>query len=196
MSSVRFADVVKTSGRPRAYLLWADPRRDRAFQEDLKGQRIMTIHQTLRGGKKDFGTVGYEPGRATQLLAFPRSLRPFAGKRIIAIRYDLLLDVDEEKGGSSAPPVRRGGAKEASGRKPRRQAPLPRTDVAEVIPFASSEEKKKPAVTAPGRRIPARAHPRLNTAARKEIEAALGELAEYRSDAIKARLHRLLAETR
>jgi hypothetical protein len=36
MSSVRFADVVKTSGRPRAYLLWADPRKDRAFQEDLK----------------------------------------------------------------------------------------------------------------------------------------------------------------
>jgi hypothetical protein len=194
MSSVRFADVVKTSGRPRAYLLWADPRKDRAFQDDLKRQRIMTIHQALRGGKKDFGTVGYEPGRATQFLAFPKSLRPFAGKRVIAIRYDLLLD--EEKSGSSAPPVRRGGAKEASGRNPRQHAPLPRTDVAEVIPFASSEEKEKPAVTAPDRRIPARAHPRLNAAARKEIEAALDELAEYRSDAVEARLHRLLAETR
>jgi hypothetical protein len=154
----------------------------------------MTIHQTLRGGKKDFGTVGYEPGRATQLLAFPKSLRPFAGKRIIAIRYDLLLD--EEKSGSSVPPVRRGGAKEASGRKPRRQAPQSRTDVAEVIPFASSDEKEKPAVAAPSRRIPARARPRLNAVARKEIEAALGELAEYRSDAVEARLHRLLAETR
>jgi hypothetical protein len=186
VSSVRFVDVVKTCGRPRPYLPWADPRKDRAFQADLKRQRIMTIHQTLRGGKKDFGAVGYEPDRAAQFLVFPKSLHSFAGKRVIAIRYDLLLE--EEKSGSSAvPPAREGRAGKAPDR---RLAPPPRGRAAEVIPFAPPAEK--PAALERSRRVPARARPRLNAAAREEIEAALAELAKHRSDAAEARLKRLL----
>ena len=52
----------------------------------------MTVHQQVRGAKKDFGVVGIEERRDAQFLVFPKSLRPFVGRRITGIRYELLAE--------------------------------------------------------------------------------------------------------
>jgi hypothetical protein len=79
--------MVARSGRPEHYVTWSDPSRDPALRKALKAMRVLTVHQQLRGGKKDFGVVGLEAGRNAQFFVFPRSLRPFAGARVVAIDY-------------------------------------------------------------------------------------------------------------
>jgi hypothetical protein len=66
-----------------------DPKRDPRFQEAWRENRILSVRQET-GGKKDSGEVGYvsEPGVA--YFIFPKSLEPFAGRKIIGIQYDLV----------------------------------------------------------------------------------------------------------
>ena len=87
--TARFKDVVKQCGRPELYVAWMDPKRDPQFQEAWRENRILSVKQ-MPDGKKDFGEVGYvnEPGVA--YLVFPKSLDPFAGRKVIGIQYDLL----------------------------------------------------------------------------------------------------------
>ncbi len=56
----------------------------------VKQQRVMSLHQTIRGSTKDYGTVGLQKSPKTQRLVFPKSLRSFSDRRVIAINYDLL----------------------------------------------------------------------------------------------------------
>jgi hypothetical protein len=90
MKTARFANVVQTCGEPEAYLLLMDPAKDRTFQAAIKGQRVMTVFQEAVGPRTDRGEVGYQPGRARQFLVFPKSLRSFAGRAVVGIKYDLL----------------------------------------------------------------------------------------------------------
>jgi hypothetical protein len=50
----------------------------------------MTIHQRPTGTKTDYGTIGFEKNVSGQVLIFSKSLRSFADKRVIGVKYDLL----------------------------------------------------------------------------------------------------------
>ena len=94
MKTARFADVVKTGGPPETYLLWVPAADDKTFQRALKEHRIMTVHQELRGAKKDFGLVGFHEEPNAQWLMFPKSVKRFEDRRVVGINYDLLAKSD------------------------------------------------------------------------------------------------------
>lgn len=94
-STVRFSELVKRGGTPDVHLSWAAPGKDPELQRALKQHRLVTLHQHARG-PRDFGVVGFEPGSDTQFLVFPKSLRAFAGRKVIGIKYELLQDAGAE----------------------------------------------------------------------------------------------------
>ena len=96
MKTVRFSALVEAAGRPDTYLLLLPPEKDKGLQAAIKARRVMTLHQEPVGSKKDYGTVGFEPGRARQFLIFPKSISSFQGSRIVGVKYDLLAN-DEER---------------------------------------------------------------------------------------------------
>lgn len=92
MKTARFATIVAKCGRPTLHLAWQPLAKDAALKSALAANRVMTIHRALRGPHTDFGTVGFVKEPNTQVLIFPRSLRRFAGQRVVGINYDLLAD--------------------------------------------------------------------------------------------------------
>ena len=88
VKTVRFSAVVEAAGRPEVYTLWQKPATDRRFQSMLNNHRIMTI-QPSEGGT-DFGVVDFVQRKETRYLTFPKSLKRFAGQRIIGINWDLV----------------------------------------------------------------------------------------------------------
>lgn len=101
MHSVRFSQVVAKAGRPTPYVTWSNPEKDAALKRLVREARVMTVHQQLRGARKDFATVGFHREANAQLLVFPRSLRRFAERRVIGIDYQLLADQDHAVGGKT-----------------------------------------------------------------------------------------------
>jgi hypothetical protein len=51
--TVRFAELVKHSGKPELAILWTEPEKDAAFWRAVKEKRVVTILQQTAGGKKD-----------------------------------------------------------------------------------------------------------------------------------------------
>jgi hypothetical protein len=86
VKTTRFAEVVEDSGRPQVYTLWQKPSKDRHLQSQLKNNRVMTILKSESG--TDFGIVGLKESKDARYLVFPKSLKRFAGKRIIGINWD------------------------------------------------------------------------------------------------------------
>src|SRR5262245_39888466 len=60
------------------------------LQKAIKANRVMTIHQRPDGTKTDYGTIGFEKNVPGQVLIFPKSVRSFADKRVVGVKYDLL----------------------------------------------------------------------------------------------------------
>jgi mannose-6-phosphate isomerase-like protein (cupin superfamily) len=89
MKTVRFNDVLNQAGEPDVHLLWIDPDKDKSLQKAVRERRVMTLHQ-FQGGKSDYAVVGFEKGVPGQILIFPKSLKPFEGRKVIAIKYELL----------------------------------------------------------------------------------------------------------
>ena len=136
MKSARFAAVVERSGKPDVHLLLVAPEKDAPLQQAIKANRVMTLHQT---GKADFGVVGFEKGVAGQILVFPKSLKSFAGLRIVGVKYDLLQDAPEPKSKSDSP-------KKEPKAKARKQAPFKAPKVEpppeKVVAFQRPEPEK------------------------------------------------------
>ncbi|MGI8482271.1 MAG: hypothetical protein ACR2MF_09445 [Chthoniobacterales bacterium] len=88
VKTARFADVVEKCGAPQVYTLWTKPAADRHFQMLRKNDRIMTIAQSNAG--VDFGEVGFREKKGVSSLAFPKSLKCFAGQRIVGIKWPLV----------------------------------------------------------------------------------------------------------
>jgi hypothetical protein len=84
----RFRAVVEACGKPEVYTLWQTPNSDRHFQSALKNNRVMTIRQSPTG--TDFGIIGFDKAKLARLLLFPKSLKRFAGQRIIGIDWTLV----------------------------------------------------------------------------------------------------------
>ncbi len=88
VKTARFAVVIEKCGAPEVYTLWQKPATDRHFQSLLKNHRVMTIQQTESG--TDFGVVGFVERKGATYLAFPRSLKRFADRRIVGINWELV----------------------------------------------------------------------------------------------------------
>lgn len=116
MKTVRFSDIVTKAGRPRLHLQLVGPDRDRALQQAIRSNRVMTVHQSGRGDRADFGKVGYEEHRSGQILLFPKSIRAFAGRKVVGIKYELL---DEDDASPSKPSK----ARKATPEKPVKPVP-------------------------------------------------------------------------
>ncbi|HUR58445.1 MAG TPA: hypothetical protein VM029_12085 [Opitutaceae bacterium] len=92
MKTVRFTEVVRRSGKPHVHTLWLAPEKDPALVRARKADRVMTVAAGGGAGKTDAGFVGFEPGQheGGQFLIFPQSLKPFAGARVVGIKFDLI----------------------------------------------------------------------------------------------------------
>lgn len=90
VKTVRFSQLVEKCGRPETHLVLVEPTKDRGLQAAVKVQRVLTVTQVTVGTKTDRGEVGFHPGANRQFLIFPKTLRSFAGRTVVGIKYDLL----------------------------------------------------------------------------------------------------------
>jgi hypothetical protein len=86
--TIRFSQIVEKCGQPNVYTLWEKPAADRRFQTQLKNNRVMTVKKSESG--TDFGIIGFKERKGATYLVFPKSLKPFADKRIIGIDWALV----------------------------------------------------------------------------------------------------------
>src|SRR5215469_9352457 len=84
----RLAEVVAVVGKPEPYTLWQTPSQDRHLQSQIKNHRVMTILRSEVG--TEFGIAGFKEQKTARYLVFPKSLREFAGNRIVGINWDLV----------------------------------------------------------------------------------------------------------
>ena len=88
--TVRFAQVVERSGTPQVHTLWVKPENDPELKRAQKADRVMTIAPGAGGSKADVGIVGFETEPGSQFLIFPKSLKRFAGRRVVGVKFDLV----------------------------------------------------------------------------------------------------------
>jgi hypothetical protein len=104
MKTVRFSEVVNSSGKPDTHLLLIAPAKDKTLQAAIKSNRVMTVYQGSGSTKSDYGTIGFVEGSSRQFLVFPQTLKSFADKRVIGIKYDLLESMPVSRGEATAKP--------------------------------------------------------------------------------------------
>ncbi len=129
--TARFSQVVAEHGHPYIYLALSAPERDTTLKRFLRAHRVMTIHQPLRGGGADYGTVGMLKAGRAQLLVFPRSLKELSGRRIVGINYDLL---EASPGPRAKPATRNVPHSQPSGKPPA----APEAKKSEIVAFPSA----------------------------------------------------------
>jgi hypothetical protein len=164
--TIRFAEVVARFGKPSPYLAWIRPEKDPVFMNAVKARRVLTVHQELHGGRKDFGLPGFHPEKRAQYLLFPKGLARLEGRRVIAIDYGL-VDQAATSSARNAPATRR----------PSRQPPVPRAKPAAPPAPSVPKEPVKPA------------DPDADLAA--ELRRILGDLEMGRGRAARTRLRAL-----
>ena len=143
MKTARFSEIVQHCGRPEAHLVLIEPRQDKALQAAIKAHRVLTVLQTNVGTKADSAVVGFEAGNSRQYLIFPKSLRRFAGRKIVGIKYELLSTKELPPRERATPPK---PPKTARPKRPsKKKAPQPKAPAhsKKVIPFPSTAEKKE-----------------------------------------------------
>lgn len=86
--TARFALVVEKVGQPQSYVLWQEPKTDRHLQSQIRRGHIMTIARSPGG--REFGAVGFLQRPGALYLEFPKSLKRFADRRIVGIKWDLV----------------------------------------------------------------------------------------------------------
>ena len=82
--------IVEKAGEPTLHMQWVEPEQDPVLKKAIRENRVMSVHQSNTGTTRDFGTLGYIKDRLSQVLIFPKSLRRFADRRVVGIKYDLL----------------------------------------------------------------------------------------------------------
>jgi hypothetical protein len=100
--------------------------KDRTFQAAMKAHRVLSVHQANVGNSADFGTVGFEAGLEGTLLVFPKSIRRFANRRVVGVKYDLLdapKAVAKAKHPRTGKPGKPGAAKKAKVQPPAAEEP-------------------------------------------------------------------------
>ena len=144
MKTVRFSQVVASSGQPEVYTLWTAPEDDREFQTALKEHRVLTVYQETTGSRKDYGEVGFTKNRSGNFFIFPKSLRAFEGRRVVGVKYEL---VDAGKEAAPKKPAKPAIAKPAA--KPVEKQRNPATPAGPELrifrPDDADDEPAKPA---------------------------------------------------
>jgi hypothetical protein len=192
MKTVRFATVVAAAGKPAPHPLWMSPGRDRVLQQALKAHRVMTVHQDVRGTRKDYGTVGMTQEPEAQHLVFPRSLRKFEGQRIVGIDYGELADgaslASTSTADAPAAPVR--GRPRAKSEPRPRPVKARRAGKTDVVPF------EPPRAAAPKPRVvrTSRAQEPVPRKVVQEVRRAAVELQAGKAVAAYERLQALLRQ--
>ena len=128
MKTVRFSEVVNSSGKPDTHLLLIAPAKDKTLQAAIKSNRIMTVYQGSGSTKSDYGTIGFVEGSSRQFLVFPQTLKSFADRRVIGIKYDLLESMPVSGGETTAQP------KSGKASKPTREQTATEVDRRPVSP--------------------------------------------------------------
>lgn len=90
METVRFSVIVAKCGQPKAHTQWLPLEKDEELKKAAEDERVLTVHLQNVGTKKDHGEIGLLKKGQRALLIFPKTLRRFAGKRVVGINYDLL----------------------------------------------------------------------------------------------------------
>jgi hypothetical protein len=161
MNTVRFAKIVEWCGRPDIHLLLTDPVKDKTLQSAIKSNRVMTVYQESGSTKTDYGTIGFEKGPSRQFLLFPKTLKAFAGQRVIGIKYDLLESIPIAKNdwaaqatpkAAVATPKRKASAK-ANGPSTERAKKAPPDKLVAFPKSESSEEEDSNEVAELKRRV-------------------------------------------
>ena len=199
VKTVRFTAVVERSGRPRVHAFWTKPERDPEFQRARKAGRVMML-EPGRNGKADVGTVGYDrgPAHGTEVLIFPKSLRPFEGQRVVGVKFELI----------DQPPTVAAKPEEAwATRTPKRSKPAPPDRRDEPARPDKRPDLQTPSPTQRNRHMrrtqPAGRHAHLPQTAKAfvssggqhrsdlkdDVRAALAELRAGRAGAAYRRLH-------
>lgn len=177
-STVRFAELVKSGGTPEVHLSWLAPAKDPDLQRAQKQHRLVTVHQHARG-PRDFGVVGFEPAPDAQFLVFRKSLRTFAGRRVIGIKYEMLTEASDDNVSATAP---RESRKAKAGKSAKAPALSP----------------KRPTHAKPTRRAGANAEPEADfitdtDPVKRDVRKALIALSAGRTAEAKRHLQAILA---
>jgi hypothetical protein len=175
LPAARFTAVVEQCGRPTVHLTLRDPARDPELRKLERQARVMTLHHAGHGGGADHGLVGIRTGPNLQLLVFPRSLRRFAHRRIVGIRYDL-LDDNLRVTASGAAPARatRAAAKQAPKPPPTKPPPAPAPKPA--APAAPLPPLTLPEVLRELRRIDHLLQQRRTVPAREKVQVLVRDI--------------------
>ena len=88
IKTARISQIIENCGKPQVYTLWQKPSADRHLQAEIKKTRVMTILKSESG--TDFGIVGFKESREARYLTFPKSLKRYADRRVIGIKWDLV----------------------------------------------------------------------------------------------------------
>lgn len=127
---------------PENYLVLMEPTKDRTLQKAMKANRVMTVRQEVAGSKADRGEIGFEPGPGRQFLVFPKTLRAFAGRVVVGIKYDLLNSPEVPKS-ERASPARTPKAPKVKPAAAMRRKPPRAPDVSHnVVAFKPDEEEE------------------------------------------------------
>jgi hypothetical protein len=177
LQTARFSVVVGKCGRPSVHLTLTAPAKDPALRRLESQGRVMTILPAPRGAGTDHGLVGIHPAPGVQLFIFPRSVRRFAGKRVVGINYTI-LDEDLHVTGRTAD---RGPHPKKQTRPPPKPAPLLPTRAPAPAPEKDRPAPEPPTLPAVLRRL--RAIERLfdqkrPAAARDETSRLVQDLAQ------------------
>ncbi len=161
MKTIRFSEVVNSSGKPDTHLLLTAPAKDQKLQTAIKSNRVMTVYQGSGSTKADYGIVGFAEGSSRQFLLFPKALKLFEGKRVIGIKYDLLesMPVSKEemiskpKSGKASRPTRDQGPREVDLRPANRKGDLSDEAASDVRSIANSGRSRNRADKPTGEQI-------------------------------------------
>src|ERR1043165_3428924 len=87
--TIRFGDLVRSSGRPRTVTLWTKPQDSPSLTSAIKKNRVLTVVQ--EAGKKDHGLMGFKQLPGALYLEFPRPLpHEKEEAKVIGINYQLI----------------------------------------------------------------------------------------------------------
>jgi hypothetical protein len=187
MKTIRFSEVVNSSGKPDTHLLLTAPAKDQKLQTAIKSNRVMTVYQGSGSTKADYGIVGFAEGSSRQFLLFPKTLKSFEGKRVIGIKYDLLesMPVSKEettskpKSGKTSRPIRDQGPTEIDLRpaNPKgERADKPVTEQTNDAPKSLTEVLARSAGTTTSKKKPSA---RVQAQDKKSVEAPPEKVVEF-----------------
>jgi len=148
MKTIRFGDLVRSSGRPKTVTLWAKPQDDPSLTGAVKQNRVLTVVQ--EGGKKDHGFVGFKLLPGALYLEFPRPLLYDEDARVVGINYQLIAEPtvpekDRVKAGKpeKPPPIHKKPVELAPPPEPVVQKPQPHEFIVRVRRTATLEDEIK-----------------------------------------------------